>query len=226
MPRSVDPKWGVDRAVKVKFFQLQNEDLNAIFDSFPKSLSEDEAITICSEVETIGTHYRKWQRSGRCLIKRVEARKALEQLDAREKISAGLLNALNARAISELFDELCKSRELAPSGEPAVRLLFTQEPDCDVLRSAIRSCITRLKSTKGPDRNDDLSWAVGKLCALFEDITKTRVTLSNKGELLEYRSGPSGNGAKFLEACMQSIDPGVKEHTLSTAIRQHIEHRS
>ena len=118
MPRKVDPKWGVDGVFIVERPERESQAPSTVLNHFQKPLTENEAKTILSEIKAIRWRYLKWKSSGSNVATRAEARNALEQLHSLNEISAGKLNALNPRASSELFDELCKCRELALSGDP------------------------------------------------------------------------------------------------------------
>ncbi|MEX1303685.1 MAG: hypothetical protein WEA84_00790 [Rhodovibrionaceae bacterium] len=227
MGRRIDPKWHEDGVIVIREFDPDALQLQRIRESIPLALSEKDWKKIQDSFIFIGEKYQNWSRSGANVATRAEARKCLKQLLGVEEIRQGHLNALNARASDELFNELVHANSgKSRRSPPPVEIIYNEQLDKEPLRPVIRACIERLKKEKGANKDRNLAWAVSELCKGFELITSTKVTLSNKGEHRTYHSDPSGQGSAFIIACFAAIDPTIRGHTLSSGIRLYIEKRA
>jgi len=227
MPRKVDPRRGEDGyekdPVPITPGDAEVEALATMLGIDPPSSKVEE---LRSAVIDIGNAYRRWKRRGAGAFDRAQARRALEELLAADRIDNAAVTALNERALHCLLDSLLMaSPSPAGPGDCVTVALFEDRIDEAPLRDAVRDAVARLKATKGPDRDGDLAWAVTELCRLYEEMTGRPATHSSKGEHMAYEQEPRSEAGRFVRECFRSIDDGVGAAKISRAMRHFIKGR-
>lgn len=230
MPRKVDPRWGEDgygpeddddqswTPVELSDAELAElAGMLGIDPAFP------DAVSLRASITDIGNSYRRWHGRGAGAFRREEARAALEELLGFDRIDYAAITALNERALQCVHDSLLRLYpEIVISGDSVTMALMENRIDEATLRRAIGDAITRLKATKGPEREGELAWAVAELCEVYQKATGRPATHSNKGDDLGYRQEPQSEAGKFVSRCFRIIDDGVHPQKISRALRHYI----
>lgn len=141
-------------------------------------------------------------------ISRASARAALDHVLKMPTITIDEVRLLNERALDTIVNELMMLKGIWTEGDSVVEKLFAGEIAPDILRSSCAAGRTRLMETGGADKDFALSFCVSQLCKLYETVTGTNITLSNKDEHLAYVGAPrSVGGTVVFEALKLIVRP-------------------
>lgn len=232
MPRKVDPRWGEDGYgadddhepwTPVKLDDAELADLAEMLDIDPASSTAGE---LRSAVACVGDTYRRWKGRGATAFTRPEARKALENLLTANHLDCAALTALNERALQAAHDSLLWLHpEIPNSGDSVTKAIMENRIEEATLRQAMLDAISRLKETRGPDRDGELAWAVAELCEVYEEAARRQATLSNKAKDLSYQQEPKSEAGQFVRQCFRTIDASVSATRINRAMRFFIKKR-
>lgn len=226
MPRKIKLCWGDD----------------GFHDTEPLTLTIDQAVelgallgvecaprkvrVIRAKLEEIGSCFRNWYKRGPTAFSRAQAYNALEELLKLERIDYAVLTSLNGRAFDAFLDALhtMNSATIAP-GETIYSALIGNRLSESNLRAAMQNATEELKSNTARDPAVEVPWAVAELCQLYEELTGTKATHSNKGKDLGYRQEPQSKAGGFVQHCFRLIDSSILPSQISLGMRHFIESR-
>lgn len=223
MPRKVDPRWGEDGFSDVEPFRLSAGQVSALASMLGLQWPSEKANRLGADLEAIGTQYRNWHRRGPSAFTRAEACRALRALLQAPRLDYAALATLNERALHSVHDALLGMKLSLGPGESLSTALMADRIEEGTLREAVRAATDRLEATKGPERDGEIAWAVGELCRLYEALTGTHATHSNKGKDLTYEAEPQSDAGRFAKACMACLDPELRDSQVNRGLRHYIE---
>lgn len=234
MPRAVNPRLGDDGYSRtalppVRLYMRQVEPLMRYFTAAP-AVTVAELRRYLSEV---GTQHRKGADRGALVFSRAEARAALDHVLALPQITSQDIMLLNGRAFDAVFNELLMKVPAPLDDDTVIDQILRDQFDSSLLRSACEDARTSFVGKRGPDPDNSLYACAGNLCHLFEALTGTRVTLSNKDTYGDYKEIPASDGARFVREALMLItgrdnpDRGERAKSSSnTCITFYIANRS
>lgn len=124
-------------------------------------------------------------------ISRASARAALDHVLKMPTIAIDEVRLLNERALDTIVNELMMLKGIWKKSDRVVEKLFAGEIAPEILRGSCEAARTRLTNTTGPDKDFALSLCVSQLCKLYETVTNTRITLSNRASSSPQSRTPS-----------------------------------
>lgn len=203
MARAVNPRLGDDGYSRqvlppVRLYKRQVEPLMHYFSAAP-SVTVAQLRRYLSEV---GTQHRKGADRGALVFTRAEARAALDHVLALPLITSQDIMLLNGRAFDAVFNELLTTVPAPLEDDTVFDQLLRDQLDTALLRSACENARTGFVGRRGPDLDHALYACAANLCHLFEVLTGTRVTLSNKNSEGDYRQIPASDGARFVREAL------------------------
>lgn len=181
----------------------------------------------------IRMNYRRRAKRGAEAFTRAEARAALDKVLSHPVVTSHAVVSLNERVLSAVHDQLMRMKGIwGPDDSPFV-MLYNEALSAETLRAACVGARELMMGTKGPEPGAALPICVDELCALYEKLTCTLMTLSNKGEDRVHISAPCSAGGKFvLEAARLVIGewrnphPNKMPSAVSSCIRDWISNRA
>jgi len=167
--------------------------------------SKESLASLTQALAEIELQYFKGAKRGADGISRASAGAALDHILKMPTITIDEVRLLNERALDAIVNELMILKGIWKKGDSVVEKLFAGKIAPEILRSACVASRTRLTNTDGPDKDFALSFCVSQLCKLYETVTNTRITLSNKGEHLAYVGAPCSAGGTFVFEALKLI---------------------
>ncbi len=204
MPRAVNPRLGDDgygeaALPRFRVYKRQAEPLMHYLKKAP-SVSVTQLTRYLSEV---GMQHRRGADRGYAVISRAEARAALVYVLKLPIITADHVMFLNERALDAVCNELMMTKVVGGDDDDSlVSQLLQNRIDPAVLRVACEAAEKKFAKKSGPDPDSALYACTENLCHLFEALTGTHVTLSNKDRYGDYREMPASDGARFVREAL------------------------
>jgi hypothetical protein len=233
MPRAVNPHLGddgYDTDIGDDVVVTPNEVENLL-----NGLTCDHRVNandLARTLTAIRMNYRRRAKRGIEAFTRAEARAALDKVLVHPVVTAHEVISLNERALSVVHDQLIKMKGIWEPDDSPFEMLYNDALPAETLRAACVGARELMMSTKGPELGAALPICVDELCALYEKLTGTLMTLSNKGENRVHISAPCSTGGKFvLEAARLVIGewrnphPNKMPSAVSSCIRDWINNR-
>lgn len=228
MPRKIDPRSGEDGYSEWPEKAFDKQAARTLIQEFAQDAERKAIDDFVEEIRSLQQRYWRWKNRGSAAFSRAEAGKSIELFLAGDTHGWTEIDGLNERARTELLDRLLamKGIMLGGSDRSVFQALLENQIPQEKIRTAAREALADLKAQKGPDPERLITYIVARLCEIYEAMTGTPVTHSNRSRTADYTPDPQSRGGRFVLAMMRVIDSKTLNTRVGWALRSLIEDRN